>query len=85
MRDDAIKNEDDPDVFDINDSGVVVCANTGGLAPASHLILCQQPEVENLEIGIASILNCLDCAEAMKVGTINIPVFSSLPANQAPT
>jgi hypothetical protein len=41
MKKDAEKREEDPDIYDISDGGVVVCANTGGLAPASHLILCQ--------------------------------------------
>lgn len=36
-----------------------------------------------MEIGVTSILNCLDCAEVMKVGTVNLPVFSTLPEDQA--
>ena len=83
MKEDAIKKNDNPDTYDINDGGVVPCTTTGGLAPATHLILCQQCDGENLEIGVTSILNCLDCAEVMKVGVVNLPLFESLPADQA--
>ena len=83
MKEDAIKKNDNPDTYDINDGGVVPCTTTGGLSPATHLILCQQCDGENLEIGVTSILNCLDAAEVMKVGVVNLPVFSSLPADQA--
>ena len=67
MKKDAVKREDEPDTYDISDGGVVVCTTTGGLSPASHLILCQQSSEENLEVGVTSILNCLDCAEVMSV------------------
>ena len=41
MKEDAIKKEENPDTYDINDGGVVACKTTGGLAPATHLMLCQ--------------------------------------------
>ena len=41
MKEDAIKRNDDPDAYDINNGGVVPCTTTGDLTTATHLILCQ--------------------------------------------
>ena len=79
MKTEATQEERDPDEYDISNSGVVACKTTGGHPSASHLMLCQQTADKDLEIGVASILNCLDCAEIMKVGTLNLPTFQSLP------
>ena len=82
MQGDAEKAGEAKETFDINDGGVVPSTTTGGLSPASHLILCHQPQGENLDVGVASILNCLDAAEVMATQTVNLPVFPSLPADQ---
>ena len=81
MQADAEKQGEAKETFDINDGGVVPCTTTGGLSPASHLILCQQPQDQNLDVGVASILNCLDAAEVMAVQKVNLPVFPSLPGD----
>ena len=65
--------------YDIDDSGVIPCSHTGGLLSASQLILCQQSAEKDLQIGIASILNCLDAAEAMKTGAVSLSCFPALP------
>ena len=46
-------------------------------------MLIQQNKVPNLEVGVVSILNCLDCAEILESKTVNLPVFPSLPPDQA--
>ena len=81
MQADAEKQGEAKETFDINDGGVVPCTTTGGLSPASHLILCQQPQDQILDVGVASILNCLDAAEVMAVQKVNLPVFPSLPGD----
>ena len=81
MQADADKQGEAKETFDINDGGIVPCTTTGGLSPATHLILCHQPQGPNLDVGVASILNCLDAAEVMEVQKVNLPVFPSLPSD----
>ena len=49
------------------------------LPNASHFIVVQSSKEPNLDVGIISTLNILDCAELMKAGTVSIPKLSSYP------
>ena len=49
------------------------------LPNASQFIVVQSSKEPNLDVGIISTLNILDCAELMKAGTVSIPMLSSYP------
>jgi hypothetical protein len=49
------------------------------LPNASQFIVVQSSKEPNLDVGIVSTLNILDCAELIKAGTVSIPMLSSYP------